>query len=182
MKEREEIRKLDALIKNLKIFEKALEQTQVELRSEFVEAVNYAMNKLWPTLYPYQDFIGVKLSIEEGDYVLQLQERAGTFIGVDGIASGGERSLACLALRIAFSLVLAPQLRMLILDEPTANLDVKAISELATTLRERISEFVDQTFLITHQTELEDAVSGSAYRIERDKANDGETKITLLSK
>jgi len=178
-KQKNEIKKLDVLIKDLKIFEKALEQTQVELRTNFVEAVNYTMSKLWPTLYPYRDFSGIKLSIEEGDYVLQLQE-TGRLINADGIASGGERSIACLALRIAFALVLAPQMRTLILDEPSHNLDSRALKELARTLRERISEFIEQTFLITHESELEDAVTGTAYILERDKTRDGVTKIIPL--
>jgi exonuclease SbcC len=179
LKEREEVGKLEKLIKELRIFEIALEKTQIELRTEFVEAVNFTMNKLWNTLYPYQDFVGIKLSIEEGDYVLQLKERSGRFINADGIASGGERSIACLALRIAFALVLAPQLRWLVLDEPTANLDVRAIEDLAETLRERIGEFVDQVFLITHDEKLEGAVTGSLYRLEREKEKEGVTRIVL---
>jgi len=138
------------------------------------------MNQIWSSLYPYEDFIGIGLNIEGGDYVLQLKTRSGDWIDADGIASGGERSLACLALRIAFSLVLAPNLKMIILDEPTANLDRRSITELATTLRERINEFVDQTFLITHERELENAVTGNAYRIERDKSIDGVTKVTAM--
>ena len=180
-KEKAEIEKLERLIKDLKIFEKALEQTQVELRSEFVDAVNYTMNKLWQTLYPYQDFVGIRLSIEGGDYLLQLQERSGKWVNVEGFASGGERSIACLALRIAFALVLAPQLRWLVLDEPTHNLDAKAVEDLAETLRTRINEFVDQVFLITHEEKLEDAVTGSLYRLERDKERDGVTKVIAVS-
>jgi len=176
-RQKKDILRLESLIKNLRIFGFALEQTQIELRSNFVEAVNYSMNNLWKTLYPYQDFVAVRLNVDEGDYTLQLQGRDGRWMNVEGIVSGGERSLACLALRIAFALVLAPQLKMLILDEPTANLDARAISELATTLRERINEFIDQTFLITHQPELEDAVTGNAYRLERDKEKDGVTKV-----
>lgn len=179
-KEKEEIMKLDKMIKDLKIFERALELTQTQLRKEFIDAVNYTMNKLWPSLYPYGDFTEIALNIQEGDYVLQLKDRMGRWVNVDGMASGGERSLACLALRIAFSLVLAPHLRILILDEPTANLDTNAITELATTLRERIGEFIDQTFLITHSRELEDAVTGNAYRVERDKSTDGVTRVVAI--
>jgi len=177
LKDLEEVKKLDRLIKDLKIFEKSLELTQVELRTEFIGAVNYSMNKLWDTLYPYKDFIGVKLAVEEGDYIQQLQEKDGKWVNVEGVASGGERSIACLALRIAFSLVLAPQLRWLVLDEPTHNLDSKAVEDLAETLRERIGEFVDQVFLITHDEKLEDAVTGNLYRLEREKEKDGVTKI-----
>lgn len=176
----EEIVKLQKIIKNLKIFEKSLEQTQIELRKEFVEAVNYTMTNLWQTLYPYQDFVGIRLNVEEGDYVLQLMERDSKWVNVEGIVSGGERSIAALALRIAFSLVLAPQLRWLILDEPTANLDANAIEDLAETLRERIGEFVDQVFLITHDEKLENAVTGSLYRLQREKEKDGVTKVLAI--
>jgi len=179
--QREEIVKLEKIIKNLQIFEKALEETQTTLRREFVEAINFTMNQLWVTLYPYDDFYGIALNIEGGDYILQLKDRMGRWVNVDGIASGGERSIACLALRIAFAMVLAPQLRWLILDEPTMNLDSKGINVLATTLRERIRDFVEQCFLITHEPGLEEAITGSAYRLERDKSRDGATKITPIS-
>jgi exonuclease SbcC len=179
-KERKEIEKLEMLVRDMKIFEKALAGVQSELRREFVIFVNYTMNNLWPTLYPYRDFESIRLNIEEGDYVLQLRPKSGDWINVEGVASGGERSIACLALRVAFALVLAPHLRLLILDEPTMNLDSTAVKELATTLRERIGEFIGQTFLITHQVELEDAVTGNAYRLERDKEKDGVTKVIPL--
>ena len=178
--QKKDVSKLEKIIKDLRIFEKALERTQVQLRTEFVDAVNYTMDKIWPGIYPYEDFMSIGLNIEGGDYILQLKDRIGRWISVEGIASGGERSLASLALRIAFSLVLAPNIRMLILDEPTANLDSRSITELATTLRERVNEFIDQTFLITHERELENAVTGNAYRIERDKSVDGATKVSAM--
>jgi exonuclease SbcC len=176
-KEKEEVKKLEKIITDLKIFEIALKQTQEEMRVEFVETVNYEMNKLWPTLYPYRDFSEIKLNIEEGDYVLQLRDKSGRFINVDGIASGGERSVACLALRIAFARVLAPQLRWLVLDEPTHNLDAKAVEDLAVTLKTRVGELVDQVFLISHEERLEDAVTGFLYRLERDKEKDEPTRV-----
>jgi len=174
-KQKQEIETFEKFIRDLKIFEKALQETQLELRKEFVEAVNFTMNDLWSTLYPYHDFVGIRLNTEEGDYILQLMEKGGRWMNVEGIASGGERSIAALALRIAFSLVLVPQLRWLILDEPTANLDRQAISVLATVLREKIGKIVDQTFLITHEEELEGAITGNAYSLSRDKEKDGIT-------
>jgi len=44
-----------------------------------------------------------------------------------------------------------------------------------------LSEFINQTFLITHQRELESAVSGHGYRLERDKSIDEATKVIPLS-
>jgi len=180
-KEKAELERLNKILIDLRIFKQALEITQVKIREDFVETVNHYMNTIWPSLYPYGDYISIALKIEEGDYVLQLQERSGKWINVEGIASGGERSLACLALRIAFSLALAPQLRILILDEPTHNLDQKAVEELAKVLRENVSEFMDQVFIITHDERLQEAVTGKAYKLERDKSVDGYTQIVELS-
>ena len=180
-KDKDEVARLGKLVRELKIFAEALKNTQVQLRENFISAVNLRMTELWPTLYPYRDFTSIRLAIEGGDYVLQLQERSGAWTNVEGIASGGERSIACLALRIAFALVLAPQLPLLILDEPTANLDRRAVSVLAETLRERIKDFTDQCFIITHDEALEEAVTGYAYRLERDKEKDGVTKVFSIS-
>jgi exonuclease SbcC len=180
LKNMREVKRIEEILQKLKIFEMALKETQVELRREFIIAVNYSMSKLWNTLYPYKDFDDIQLAIEEGDYVLQLREKSGRWVNVEGVASGGERSIAALALRIAFALVLAPQLRWLVLDEPTHNLDAKAVEDLATTLREKIGEFIDQVFLITHDEKLEEAVTGSLYRLEREKEKDGATKVIRL--
>jgi len=180
-KQAEEVKRIDEIIKNLRIFNRSLEETQIQLRKEFIDTVNYSMNELWPTIYPYKDFVGIKLNVEEGDYVLQLQERSGKWVNVEGFASGGERSIAALTLRIAFSLVLAPQLKWLVLDEPTHNLDSKAVEDLAKTLKERIGKFVEQVFLITHDEKLEDAVTGSCYTLEREKGKDGTTKVILMN-
>lgn len=179
-KDREDVKKLEDLVIQMKIFEKSLEQTQIQLRQEFITLVNYSMNQLWQTLYPYQDFTGIRLNIDEGDYVLQLQAR-NDWVNVEGIVSGGERSIAALTLRIAFSLVLAPQLRILVLDEPTANLDEAGVYKLAETLRERTGEFLDQIFLITHEPRLEEAITGIGYKLERDKSSDGHTQVVQLN-
>ncbi|MBI4894727.1 MAG: SMC family ATPase [Candidatus Aenigmarchaeota archaeon] len=176
----DEMRDLDKTIEDLKVFSKALEATQVQLRKEFVASVNYTMNELWPNLYPYQDFSQMQIAVEDGDYVLQLQDRSGKWNNVDGFASGGERSIASLSLRISFALVLAPQLKWLVLDEPTANMDAKSVEDLAVTLGERIGDFIEQTFLITHDEKLEGAVTGYAYRLQRDKSRDEPTKVVAL--
>jgi exonuclease SbcC len=164
----------------MSVLESALLDTQIKLRRNFITAVNMAMHDIWSDLYPYRDFYSCRLDIDSGDYVLQLQDSTG-WVPADGMASGGERAMACLALRIAFALVLAPQLRWLVLDEPTHNLDAKAVEDLANVLRERISEFVDQVFLITHDPTMESAVSGYLYKLERDKETDGATKAVLVS-
>ena len=160
-----------------------MQDTQTQLRMEFTESTNSALKDIWSRIYPYGDYTELKLDVDEaGDYLLKLKTIGDNWINADGITSGGERSSASLALRIAFSLVLTQNLSWLVLDEPTHNLDKQTISELAITLKEHLPEIVDQIFLITHETELEKAASGKLYRLERNKEEDGSTKVIIESK
>ncbi len=176
---RSEAKRMEELAGQFRLLESSLQATQSQLRKNFISAVNQAMHNLWGCLYPYRDFWSCRLAIEEGDYVLQLADSTG-WMPADGTASGGERAMACLALRMAFALVLAPQLRWLVLDEPTHNLDQRAVEDLAGVLRDNIGEFVDQVFLITHDPALENAVSGYLYRFERDKEKDEPTRMVRV--
>ena len=65
--------------------------------------------------------------------------------------------LASLAVRIAFARILAPGLSLLILDEPTHNLDDKAVQTLTEIIQEKISNMLDQIFIITHDERLAEA-------------------------
>ncbi len=180
-KHKKQIKNMERVSQDLKKLDKSLRETQLTLRREFVDAVNFTMDKIWDYLYPYEDFTNIRLSVKSGDYVLELKEVGGSWVSVEGIASGGERTTSCLALRIAFSLVLAPNLKWLVLDEPTHNLDVQAVEYLAEVLRERIAEFVDQVFLITHDEKLENAVNGYLYRLERKRDKNEPTQVEMIS-
>jgi DNA repair exonuclease SbcCD ATPase subunit len=158
-------------------------RVQTELRKYFMEGVNGVMNEIWEDLYPYGDFVGIKLAVDEGegDYVLKLRDRLGEWKPVEGGVSGGERSTACLALRVAFAMVLAPSLRWIVFDEPTHNLDTRGVEELAKVLRERLPGIVKQVLLITHNERLEEAVSGYLYRFYRDKAKGEPTRYEMVA-
>lgn len=162
-------------------FKDILIDTQHSLRREFVKNVNYTLSDLWPYLYPYRDFEDLRLSVREGDYILEAKERDGKWKNIEGVASGGERTIAALALRMAFAFVLAPSLKWLILDEPTHNLDSKAIDDLTKVLRDKIGEFVEQVFIITHEERMEDAVTGYLYKLQREKSRNEPTDLNLLS-
>jgi exonuclease SbcC len=170
----EETKKYGRIIESMESFVSVLRVTQDQLRDEFLKTVNYIMSHVWSELYPYGDLSGIRILVEK-DYVLQVKGRRG-WINVD-LVSGGERSLASLALRIAFSLAFTPNLRWLILDEPTHNLDVNAIEHFGGVLRDRMENLIDQVFLITHEERLSDYITGSVYRLERDKEMDGITKV-----
>jgi exonuclease SbcC len=162
------------ILKDLDSFVNVLKLTQQQLREEFVKTVNLIMNSIWEDLYPYGDFEEIRLTIDD-DYLLQLK-RAGTWLSVDGIVSGGERSMACLALRIAFSLAFIPNLRWLILDEPTHNLDINAIENFSTLLSEKIKKFTEQVFIITHEERISEGLE-NVYKLERNKALNEPTRV-----
>lgn len=176
---------LERAIEMLSSVQVAMSRTQTSLRRMFVDGVNDVMGDLWESIYPYGDFVGIQLSVagegKTGDYVLMLRDRNGNWVPVEGVVSGGERTDACLALRIAFSIVLAPNLKWIVFDEPTHNLDPDAIQELAKVLRERLPEVVRQVLLITHEERLESAVSGYLYRFYRNKGADEPSRVEQVS-
>ncbi|VVB99423.1 DNA double-strand break repair Rad50 ATPase [uncultured archaeon] len=160
------------------VFGSSLRATQAELRNAMIGAINEAMAEIWQKIYPYDDITGVKISVEEGSYEVMARQRSGEWARVEGILSGGERSSAALAMRIAVSLVLTQNLGWIILDEPTHNLDANAVSSLSEVMRTHLPELIDQIFIITHDKEMENAASGKLYTLEREKGNDGVTRIT----
>jgi DNA repair protein SbcC/Rad50 len=169
--------KLEEITKNLGIFENCLISTQNDLRETMLETINEAMTQIWSCLYPYKDFIDAKIKIAENGYDLQVQTRNGVWTRVDGILSGGERSAAAICIRVAFALVLAKQLSIFILDEPTHNLDKNAIGKLAEMLNNSMPELVEQIFVITHDKEMEKAATTSLYLLQRNKDIDEATKV-----
>lgn len=176
-----EVEILRGSISSLNKIKRALSESQTALREQVIEAVNAMMNDIWQDIYPYGDFRRIRLSIEESgrtsDYELQLMDSSGAWVPVEGVVSGGERTCASLTLRIAFAVVLAPGLSWLVLDEPTHNLDSEGIEYLSEVLRGGIPKFVNQLLLITHEKQLESAVSGNLHRFFRDKSQDGPTEV-----
>jgi exonuclease SbcC len=174
-----EIEIYNKLISNIQIFSTAVIETQQELREELIDSINEALSTIWEKIYPYSDYEVLKLIPSENDYDLMFKVND-YYISVDGVASGGERALACLALRVAFAMVLTPNLSWLILDEPTHNLDEEAVRTLAETLREHIPQIVEQTFVITHDELMKEAASGKLVRIYRDPENTETSKVEEL--
>ncbi len=167
--------------KNIGIFANCLSATQVELRSSMIETINSAMNMIWSAVYPYKDFTDARLSVVEGGYDLEVKTRNDKWVRVEGILSGGERSAAALCIRIAFALVLTKKLSMLILDEPTHNLDSNAVLKLSAMLRDDLPKLVEQIFIITHDKELEAAASSNLYLLTRNKDIDESTRAEALN-
>ncbi len=177
-KKREDISYYSEKEEQLIIYKNALVETQMAARNELIEAINAALEEIWQIVYPYRDYTKVRMRAEVKDYVFEIY--SDEWRSLDAVASGGERACLCLALRVAFAMVLTPNLSWLILDEPTHNLDQEAVDVLATTLQERIPQIVDQVFVITHDPSLLEANFGTAYRLSREKEKNEPTKAEKL--
>ena len=163
---------------NLIRFKEALAETQTMLRTRLIGSINEIMQEIWPELYPYGDYQGLLLEPTAEDYVLKVKtarEENSGWANVDTIASGGEKSVACLAMRVAFALVLVPNLRWIILDEPTHNIDQQGLSKFVKAINEVLPRLVEQVFIITHDEMLKQAVNARIYVLSRNKEESGGT-------
>ncbi len=178
-KEEAGIAGVDLISEKMALFTNSLKAAQAELRATLTDNVNEAMDDVWGRIYPYRDYTSAKISVVEGNFEVMARDRDGKWIRVDGILSGGERSAAALAMRIAISLVLTRNLSWLILDEPTHNLDVGAVNSLSELMKSHLPALVEQIFIITHDKEMEKAASSSLYVLERNKDEGEATKIAV---
>lgn len=173
----DELEKLDQLLDFTHDYEKALEKTQLQLRERFVKKLNELMDELWTRVYPYDYYYSLRLNPSR-DYALELLDAEDNWISAEGEVSGGERHSAALVLRLGLTFILSPRIGVLMLDEPTHNMDSTGVSELAETLRSRTSELIDQLIIVTHDRDLEAASTGKLYECRK---SDGVTSVEEIS-
>jgi DNA repair exonuclease SbcCD ATPase subunit len=169
------------MLSSMNKFKAALVDTEAVLRNRLVSSLNSIMQSIWPELYPYQDYVSLKIEARKDDYLMQAcmsVNGADSWQPLDAVASGGERSVACLAMRIALSMVIVPNLRWIILDEPTHNIDSNGIGKLVEVLGSTLPNIVEQVFVITHDDALRQITGASIYQFERDKAAHGFTSVS----
>lgn len=169
-----EISKLFKLEEELSVYKNALLETQAGMRREVVEAINTAMNGIWQIVYPYGDYKGLRMSADEKGYRFDIYD--GVWRPAE-LVSGGERASIALAFRIALATVLTPNMSLLVLDEPTHNLDKEAVGVLAHALQYNLPELVEQSFVITHEEGLMGSEFASTYRMGRDKSANSPTAV-----
>ena len=175
----ESTEKLDVLSHDLNIFINALESTQAELREHLITSINEALNEVWQMLYPYNDIKELKIEANEKDYEINALIN-GKLSGIEGILSGGERTSIALSLRIALSLVLASNIGLLLLDEPTHNLDKETIESFSQLLSMKLPSLVKQIIIVTHDSNLSSAASGKIFKLSRNKELMESTTINEL--
>jgi len=171
-----EVGRLDGLLDYIHDYRSGLEQTQVELREMFVGRLNDLMDNIWDQLYPYDDYYSVRLNAED-DYAVELLDAENNWISAQAEVSGGERHSAALVMRLGLAFTLSPKIQVLMLDEPTHNMDSSGVEELAETLRKRSSDLIKQLFIVTHDSALESAATGKLYQFEKKNTETGLTEV-----
>jgi DNA repair exonuclease SbcCD ATPase subunit len=170
-----------AQISSMNKFKTALVETEIQLRNSLVTSINALMQNIWSELYPYADYSSIRLTAKKDDYALEAcVDSGGTgreWMEIDSIASGGERSVACLTMRIALAMVIVPNLRWLILDEPTHNIDENGISKFIEVLSSSLPRVIEQIFIITHDNALKNISSARVYQLDRNKDRNEYTSI-----
>lgn len=177
--EEDKILHIKTVSEDLMIFSNVAKKTQEEIRLMMIKKVNDIFMDLWPKIYPYNDFSKILLNIVDGDYKLELYFDKDYKRQLDDFVSGGERSAIALTLRLAMSLVMKNKLNMIILDEPTHNLDETSVLALSDLFNNHLLKFVNQIFVITHDKQLEHYAK-NIYYIKRDKDNDGPSAIEKI--
>ncbi len=165
---------------NMNKFRGALVDTEAKLRDSLIRSINTLMQSIWVEMYPYADYSSIRLNAKKDDYMLEASaglEGSREWIEMDGMASGGERSIACLTMRIALAMVIVPNLRWLILDEPTHNIDENGINRFIDVLGSRLPGLVEQIFIITHDSALKNISAARVYQLERDKDRNEYTSV-----
>ncbi len=181
----EKLERMRVSIASMNKFKGALVETESTLRNRLVSSINSLMQDIWMQIYPYGDYPGIRLNAGKDDYVLeaatdQVEDGSLNWVDINGIASGGEKSIACLAMRISMSMVIVPNLRWLILDEPTHNIDENGIGKIVQVLGESLPKIVDQVFIITHDGALKNIGGARIYQLGRDKAKNEPTSLVEL--
>ncbi len=175
---KKEIDLLKNFIEDLIIYGNIAKKTQEQIREQIVSSVNDIFMDLWQNIYPYKDFQKVKFNISEGDYKIELEFDREYKRELDEFVSGGERSAIALTLRIAMSLVMKNKLNLIVLDEPTHNLDKLTVSKLSELFNNYLPQFMDQIFVITHDNNLEENAQNVFY-IQRNKEEDSPSEIRV---
>jgi exonuclease SbcC len=179
----EKVERMRGMVSNMNKFKGALVETESALRNRLVSSINALMQDVWLQIYPYGDYPAIRLNAGKDDYTLEAatgtaEDGSAVWVDISGVASGGEKSIACLAMRISMSMVIVPNLRWLILDEPTHNIDENGIGKLVQILGESLPKIVDQVFIITHDNALRNIGGARVYSLDRDKAKNEPTSYT----
>lgn len=175
---REQDRKLH---KELTEIRDKLNKYQISLRSYFINELNIGAEKYWNELYGGNRYGAPRIFIDKdkGGYMLNILTYEGE-AEADRL-SGGEKTLYALAIRLAIMDLVSKKLRVMILDEPTHNLDNISIENLINNINKLSMEHIDQFIVITHDDLLKNGINWTQQiSLDREKTRDSSINYTIL--
>lgn len=150
---------------DLDLYSKTLEMGLHRFHSEKISQINTVLKRIWREVYTgcHIDYIEIQSSVDNTvpstaqapksyNYRMVMVTHNGTEMDMRGHCSAGERVLASLIVRITLMETFCSNCNVLILDEPTTNLDRDNIVSLEASLAKLVNECsLDfQLVIITH--------------------------------
>jgi exonuclease SbcC len=174
--EKERYAKVESLISDVSLFKEALNRMQLILRNNIISDINSGINEVWEYAYPYNDYGKIRLIGDGDSYNFEVFAN-GEWRDISAVASGGEKTMAAIALRITLAMVLAPQMGCIVLDEPTHNLDENGIEKLSSLIKERLPSLIEQFVIVTHDNRLMSSGIGNVFQFSREKSGNDPTSV-----
>ncbi len=174
------LNKIKTLKQDLVVFSDVVNELQYIIRNELLEALNKLLPEIWNAIYPYADYKSIRIEATKDTYKFYAYLNS-RWVDLSSYASGGERMAFAIALRIALTSLLVPDLGLLILDEPTHNLDENAINKLISLIEEKLPLLIEQTFIITHDERLKSPLASTLYLFKRKKEGNDPTVVEKLN-
>ncbi len=157
----------------------------VRYHHETMTEINRILDELWKQSYQGDDIESIRIVSERRgqtniyDYRVMMRMTGATMQqdkDMRAYASRGQQVLAALMIRFAFARAFSLRTNLLVLDEPTTNLDAEHVRMLAATLNRIIALHQDgnlQLVVITHNQQFVEQLCKSQhadhyYRITRD--------------
>ncbi len=168
--------KIESLVSDVSLFKEALNRMQLILRNSIISDINSGINEVWEYAYPYNDYGKIRLIGDGDSYNFEVFAN-GEWRDISIVASGGEKTMAAIALRITLAMVLAPQMGCIVLDEPTHNLDENGIEKLSSLIKERLPSLIEQFVIVTHDNRLMSSGIGSVFQFSREKTGNDPTSV-----
>jgi exonuclease SbcC len=174
--ERERYARIESALSDVSLFKETLNRMQLILRNSIIGDINVGINEVWRYAYPYNDYGMVRLIGDGDSYNFEVFAN-GEWRDISLVASGGEKTMSAIALRITLAMVLAPQLSWIVLDEPTHNLDENGIEKLSSLIRERLPGLIEQFVIVTHDNRLMSSGNGNVFQFLREKSGNDPTSV-----
>ncbi len=175
-KMKKRVSRINAILEDVGIAKTVIEITQKEARKNLLDSINLSLNMIWKLIYPYSDYKSAKIEAGENSYLFYIND-GNEWKELERVASGGEKTIFVLALRLAVASVLMGKLDFIILDEPTHNLDDRSIEKLSEVINTELNQITNQFFIITHDERLKNIENGKIFYFERKKENNEATEV-----